>query len=131
MGDVQLENGYTRIANEILEALATTSLNGTQRRILDVVFRYTYGFSRKKHELSITFIAKATEINKMQIQRELASLIQRNIVLVVTEASFSKSRIIAFNKKYSEWLNSDTSQQNSEQLADSLTPSEKANETVS
>lgn len=106
MANPQLEHGYTRIANQILEALAITNLNGTQRRILDVVFRQTYGYQRKNHDLSITFIANATNIHKKQVQRELTVLIERKIITVVTEATFNKSRIIAFNKNYNEWLDS-------------------------
>mgnify|MGYP000855915684 CR=1 FL=1 len=103
--DVQLEKGFTQIANQILDALAKTNLNGTQRRILDVVFRQTYGYKRKSHDLSVTFIANATNIHKKQIQRELTVLIKKNIVTVVTEATFNKSRVISFNKKYNEWIN--------------------------
>ena len=97
---VQLENGYTRIANEILDVLAKTSLNGTQRRVLDVVFRQTYGYHRKEHNLSLTFIAKATGIHKKQIQRELSALIERNIIIVdrkqhlVTQEYFDSIKII-------------------------------------
>ena len=106
MSSPQLEHGYTRIANEILEALAVTNLNGTQRRILDVIFRQTYGYQRKEKDLSVTFIANATNIHKKQIQRELNALIERKIVTVVEEATFNKSRVIAFNKNYHEWLGS-------------------------
>lgn len=124
MANPQTENGYTRIANEILEALAITNLNGTQRRILDVVFRQTYGYQRKEHDLSLNFISKATNIHKMQIQRELTSLIERRIITIVAEATFNKSRVIAFNKNYNEWLDS-------EQLAKKLTVNENDNHTVS
>ncbi len=102
--NVQLENGYTRIANGILEALAVTNLNGTQRRILDVVIRNTYGYRRKSHNLSISFIADKTNICKAQIQRELAKLIKVKIISVTAEATFNKSRAIGINKNYTEWL---------------------------
>lgn len=125
MQSPQLENGYTRIANEILEMLAKTDLNGTQRRIIDVVLRQTYGFQRKEHEISLNFLSNATDIHKMQIQRELASLIDRKILIVVKEATFNKSRILTFNKNYKEWSS------NSEQLAKKLTGSELDNHTVS
>lgn len=124
MANPQVENGYTRIANELMEVLALTDLNGTQRRILDVILRQTYGFQRKEHELSLNFISKATNIHKMQIQRELTSLIDRKIILVVAEATFNKSRVLAFNKNYKEWLDS-------EQLAKKLTDNENVNHTVS
>ena len=96
----QLENGFTQIANEILEGLATTKLNGTQLRILLVVFRYTYGFKRKQHKLSESFIAKATGIHKQQIKRELSQLIQDGIILVKQEATFTTPRVLEFNKRY-------------------------------
>lgn len=104
MASPQRENGYTGIANEILDKLAATQLNGTQFRILMTVFRYTYGFQRKEHELSETFLANATGIHKQQIKRELKELISRNILLTVREATFKQSRVITFNKDYEEWL---------------------------
>lgn len=70
-GYPQKENGFIGIANEILGVLARTPLNGTQRRILDIVFLSTYGFNRKEYDLSTTYISKAIKINKRQIQREL------------------------------------------------------------
>ena len=103
MASPQKENGFTGIANEILEVLAKTPLNGTQRRILDVVFRFTFGFNRKKHEISASYISEATRINKRQIQRELNELIQFQIVKVVEEATFKSSRVLAFNKDYESW----------------------------
>lgn len=115
-----IESGYTKIANEILEQLAKTNLNGTQRRILDVVFRMTYGYQRKEFNMSITYISKATDINKMQIQRELATLISRKIIIVISEATFSKSRVIAFNTNFNDWV-----------LAKKLTVSETDKSTVS
>lgn len=124
MGNPQLENGFTRIANEIMEQLARTDLNGTQRRILDVLFRQTYGFQKKEHDLSLSFISNATGIHKMQIQRELATLIDRQIIVVTAPASFNKSRVLTFNKNHNSWLNS-------EQLAKKLTGSESDNHTVS
>lgn len=103
MASPQKENGYTPIANEILEVLAKTPLNGTQRRILDVVLRFTYGFNRREHELSTTFISKATCINKKQVQRELNELIKSKVIIVTKEATFKTTRTIAFNKDYDCW----------------------------
>lgn len=107
MSSPQLENGFTRIANEILDALAQTDLNGTQRRILDIVIRQTYGYQRKAHDLSVSFIAKGTNLNKRQIQRELSKLIERDILIVISDATFNKSRILQFNKNFKRWQNSE------------------------
>jgi len=103
MASPQKENGYTPIANEILEKIAIQPLNGTQFRILLVVWRYTYGYSRKEHELSETFISRATSIHKKQIQRELMELINFRIITVEKQPTFNSSRIISFNKDYDSW----------------------------
>jgi len=100
----QKENGYSPIANEILDAISKVQINGTQAVIIFQLWRYTYGFSRKSHYLSETFISKATGINKRCISREMKSLIAGKIITVVSESTFTKPRVIAFNKNYDEWL---------------------------
>lgn len=104
MASPQREHGFTGVANEIIEHLARLKINGTQFRIIMVVFRYTYGFQRKEHELSESFIARATGINIRQIKRELADLLERKIITLVRAASFTDSRIIAFNKDHEGWV---------------------------
>ena len=47
MADVQLENGFTRIANELLEALAMYDFTGQERKFLDAVIRLSYGCGKK------------------------------------------------------------------------------------
>ena len=103
MANQQRENGFTGIANEILDRVAMLKCNGTKFRIIMVVFRYTCGFQRKEHELSETFLAKATNMNKQQIKRELKDLIDRKIITVIRSASFDTPRLIAFNKHYEDW----------------------------
>lgn len=104
MANPQKEDGYTPIANELLDQVCRLKLNGTQFSIILVVWRYTYGFSRKRHELSETFISNATNIHKKQISRELNYLIKQNIIAVSKEATFTTPRIIEFNKNYNKWL---------------------------
>ncbi len=100
MASPQKENGYTPIANEILEQIVKLKLNGTQFRIIMIIWRYTYGFSRKESNMSLTFIAKALSIQKKQVYREINKLIDSKIVTIKKEASFNSTRHIAFNKDY-------------------------------
>lgn len=130
MADVQIEKGYCRVANEILDHIARCKLNGTHFRIVMVVWRFTYGFQRKEHELSISFIASATEIHKKQIDRELKELISRRIVTVVKEASFNQTRIVSFNKNYDEWILDDSELKRGE-VAKKLPVSEEDDQTGS
>ncbi|QJT71674.1 replication protein O [Psychrobacillus phage Spoks] len=102
MANPQLNNGHTRIANEIFEQIMKTNLNGTQFRLVLAVWRYTYGFQRKTNEMSTSFLAKVIEANRTQINRELAALIDRNIISVIGIGS-KGARIMGFNKNHKEW----------------------------
>ncbi|MDD5014654.1 MAG: replication protein, partial [Atribacterota bacterium] len=100
---VQLENGYTRIANELLDVVIKTPFIATHLKIVLVCWRYLYGFGRKEAEISESFIAGATGISKRYVSKELKALIESNIIIVVKESTFTSSRIIAFNKNYDQW----------------------------
>ena len=103
MTNPQLENGYTRIANELLEKIYSCDLNGTQLKIILCLWRQTYGFQRKEHSLSVGFISKAIGRHEKQVAQELKYLISIQIVEVATGATFTQSRKLSFNKKCSEW----------------------------
>ncbi|MBB5324672.1 phage replication O-like protein O [Anoxybacillus tepidamans] len=118
MADVQLEHGYTKIANEILERLALTKLSPTQFRLILVIWRYTYGFNRKDHEMSLSFLAEATGVHKQRVKQELDKLIESNIVTVTEEGTYSKSRKLAFNKDYDTWRLQSTKEGTVSEIAD-------------
>jgi phage replication O-like protein O len=104
MAGPQLEDGYTRIANEILEQVARHRFNGTQLRILLVIWRHTYGFKRKEHEFSLSFLAEAIGAARSQVDRELSALIGRNVLEVVAGGN-GKPRLLRFNKDSGTWIN--------------------------
>jgi len=102
------QENYTGVPNEILEAAFKYKFNGTQFRIILVIWRYTYGFHRREHEFSLSFIAKAAGIHKNQVDRELSALIARKVVLVVSESTYTQSRILMINRECSLWGDSNT-----------------------
>lgn len=102
LADIQLEHGYTRIANGILEHMAKIKLSPTQYRILFIVWRCTYGFQKKEHEMSLSFICEATGLDKRNIQRELKSLEEKKIIH--QEIKNGSYRKLSFNKNYDEWV---------------------------
>ena len=101
----QLENGYTPIANELLEAVYLADLNATQLKIVLFIMRYTYGFSRKQHTLSVSFIANGTGISRRRVTSGLQSLIDNNIVRIIKDQTGTRARILQINKHYKEWNN--------------------------
>ena len=103
MANPQTENGHTRIANELMQAIYGAKFNGTQRSIIDVVMRYTYGFSRKSHAISVSFLVEATGYDRRQISRELKNLIAMKVIIETKAPTYSQSRELMLNKNYSEW----------------------------
>jgi phage replication O-like protein O len=103
MVNPQKENGYTPISNELLEVIYSKPFNATQLKILLVICRYTYGFSRKKHSLSENFIAKAANISKRYISSELNKLIDQKVITVVSPHTDISSRVLSLNKHYDRW----------------------------
>lgn len=103
MASPQIDKGhFTRIHNEILEHIAKTNLNGTQFRIVMLIWRYTYGYGRKEHEMPLAFISHGIKTTKGHVDRELTHLIERKIINVVG-VGHRRGRILSFNKNYDDW----------------------------
>ena len=71
---------FTAVPNELLERLMSEKLSPIQHRLLFVIWRYTYGFQRKEHKLSLQFLATATQYDKRQLQRALKDLEDRKFI---------------------------------------------------
>lgn len=101
-GNPQVEDGYTRIANELLEQIALLPFNGSQYAIILCIMRNTYGYRRKAWKMSANYIAKGAGLNFRTAQRELKYLEKMKIISVKHCGSGAIS-IIGINKKYDEW----------------------------
>lgn len=97
MANPQKENGYTAIANEIIEALARTRIPGEARQVLDVVIRLTYGWNRKYRRITYPEFTSRTNLNKGNVRRSLIKLI-RHCLIERSEQGY------CFQKDYEKWL---------------------------
>lgn len=96
------EDGFTRIANLILEALALAKLNGTQKGICLFLFRRTYGWNRGQDAISLGEFAAACGSTKAYISRQLQDLIQKNVIRQVSYQP-GKTPVYAFTTRIAEW----------------------------
>ena len=78
---LQLESNFTQVPNEILEALARTSLSPNESKIIFLVIRKTYGWHKRTDWIALSQIAKGTGIAKSNVCRTLKSLVSRNIII--------------------------------------------------
>lgn len=100
MANPQVENGYTKISNEILEALAKIRINGEARQILDVIIRKTYGFNKKQDKISLSQFVLATSLTKQSVCRALKRLINMKIIIKIDNENI---QIYQFNKDFDTW----------------------------
>lgn len=103
MSNVQLENGFTRIANELLEVIQQYKFSLNELKIILCVFRFTYGFNRKEHEMSLTFFMNHTGLNRSRVNSSLKSLIENNVLIVTKKGNAKTSNTYMFNKNYNTW----------------------------
>lgn len=96
----QLENGHTRIANELLEAIVKYPFCATELKILFFIIRNTYGWRRKKVILSYGVIAKSIKGDIRYIKRLINRLIDDKVL--IKEKSVQQN-ILGLNKNYKSW----------------------------
>ena len=97
MVNPQKEQGFTPIANELLEAFYKCKLTEYERCVVMCLWRKTYGWQKKEDWVSNSQIQEETGIALPNITRTLKSLKKKNVVKKDT----NRSRV---NKMYGEWI---------------------------
>lgn len=95
----QLEDGFTRINNEILEAVAISPMTDRERRVVLIVIRLTYGWNRKAARATAGLLAELTGIHKDTVAKVLSGLIGKG---VIKRHGGSRSPV-SLNKNLDEW----------------------------
>ena len=102
MADVQKENGYTAIANELLEAICNSGFSAMELKVILTIARFTYGFSQKENEMSLGFIANFMKYkDRAGVSRAVTRLIKANVIHLV--GTHGQSRVLSLNKDYDTW----------------------------
>ena len=102
MANPQLKNGYTKIANELLEAICRLNISGNEMRILLYIIRRTYGFNKTCEEISLSEIASAVGARSAHISRALKKLSALNLIELRSSEGV-KPQTISIVKDYEEW----------------------------
>ena len=96
MANPQLEDGHTRIANELLEQLMKRHLSPNQWRVLLCIIRKTYGFQKKVDYIANFQIVEATGLCKAMVSRCVKELHQAGLIT-------RQGKYIGFQKNWGEW----------------------------
>lgn len=98
----QVEDGYTRIANELLAAMISIDISSQEMRAALFVIRKTYGYNKKEDFIALSQFQKALNISKTRASQIINSLVRKNI-LTVTENINGLTKKYLFNKHFKEW----------------------------
>ncbi|MDR3113259.1 MAG: replication protein [Endomicrobium sp.] len=103
MANVHKQDGYTTIANKIMEQLAARLITAEQRAVLDVIFRDVFGWSdgRKVAYIPLKRFKELTRIGKPNICRALKEL-ERNKLIIVKKDEKGK-KLFGPQKDYDKW----------------------------
>ena len=96
----QCEDGYTKVANELLDALCLIRIPGESMQIFLTILRKTYGYGKKEDRIALSQFVEATGVSKTHVLRAIDKLVDMNIV-----TKNGKGYIVSYgiNKIYQEW----------------------------
>ncbi|MCX0443443.1 replication protein [Aeromonas veronii] len=95
-----LDDGYTRTANEIQKAKCKLRMAGRELNVLDAVIYSTYGWNKKRDRLTNTYLADLCDMDPSDVNKALLVLARRRII---TLEKLGHMKIVGVNKVISEW----------------------------
>ncbi|WP_175683866.1 replication protein [Burkholderia cenocepacia] len=96
----QLENGFTRLANELLDALLCAGLTARQWAVVMAVARKTYGWNKTRDDIGLSQLRLMTSIDKSNLSRTIRELEAMRIL--IREAG-THSHTLGINKRHKDW----------------------------
>lgn len=103
MANPQKEDGYTALANEIIDEFCRLNLNAYEWRVLMAVIRKTYGWHKKQDFISMSQFEKITGLDRRHIGRARKSLVRRGIITIASLGNRTAVKTVALQKDYSKW----------------------------
>ncbi|EJY9806357.1 replication protein [Escherichia coli] len=91
-----IDDGYTRFADELLEAIASADLTARQLKVMLAYVRKTYGFNKKTDRIADEQIAQLTGLSRQNVNKAKKELISMNCL-------FMDGNQIGVNSEVSAW----------------------------
>lgn len=105
LGKPEVDDGHTKIANELLDVLISTDFSKRQYKILLFIIRKTYGWNKSEDDISRSQIVDATGLKNPHVTTTIQELIEMNVLIVSTGTHAKKYKI---NKYYDTWRITET-----------------------
>ncbi|MBG7619329.1 replication protein [Herbaspirillum sp. AP02] len=100
----RVEDGFTMIANELLEAILAGGFTQREQSVILSVIRKTYGYGKKTDDMSASQIAALCNVPRQHVATTLVNLAARN---VISKTPGKYGSIIGVQKNYRKWIGAD------------------------
>lgn len=97
----QLEDGYIRIANELIEAILGFGFTHREQSVLFSIIRKTYGYGKKEDDISASQIGDMCKMARQHVTSTLNALQAKNII---TKKRGAYGCVIGIQKNHSLWI---------------------------
>ena len=102
MGKLQIEKNFTRIQNDILDALCSSTIPGQPMRVLLFIVRKTNGFGKDEDYISYSQISDMTGFSRQRVKECISRLIKMNIIKA--EYNGTRTAKYAINTDPETWI---------------------------
>ena len=100
LGNPQVEDGHTKIANELLDAIICHDFTKRQLVIILFIMRKTYGWNKTEDDIARSQIVESTGLNSPHITTAIQELQEMNVIIV---SNGSHAKRYKLNKLYDTW----------------------------
>jgi phage replication O-like protein O len=99
-GKPQLEDGYTRIANELLQAIILFKFTERQYKVFFAILRKTYGFNKTSDEISLSQLSTLCNLPVNHVSTVINQLVKLNVII---KNQGKHAHNLMINKQYDTW----------------------------
>jgi len=100
----QIENGFTMIANELLEAILGGGFSHREQSVILAIIRKTYGYAKKEDDMSAAQLGAMCKLARPHVTATLNQLAQRN---VITKRPGRFGTIVGIQKDHRKWISAE------------------------
>jgi phage replication O-like protein O len=104
-GKPEIDDGHTKIANELLDIIISTDFTKRQYKILLFIIRKTYGWNKPDDDIARSLISDATGLKNSHITTTIQELLSMNVLIISNGKSAKNYRL---NKYYDTWRITET-----------------------
>jgi phage replication O-like protein O len=101
MANPQLENGHTKIANELMDALSKAMPGFGAGQVLLAIIRKTYGWHKKNDTISIKQIQEMTGLSRRSVIYAIQNLEAKNMIVI--DRVSGRINDIGLQKDHEQW----------------------------